>query len=297
MTILGVDISSWSSLNEFPVDLSEQGYDFLFYKVSKGGQYQYGCNGQREEYGSVARAAIHVQTDESPSQQAYNLTRAVTDIRVPIILEIVAGDSLLTQDLITLLVREGYRVPLMYMPFWYWVKSGQPDLSSLPPVWGTCRVPAYKCGDETSFIGSDIYKNVPHSAWANYGNSSTLALHFTESAIIAGVESPMNVSAFAGTRKNLDYLLFSDNVLPTPSMISTDLYTIKANDSIWSIATDTLGDARLAAKIAKDNALADLDRLMPGSTLKIEGWNGRFYTGHVQPNPQPRVLVNSLPEI
>lgn len=128
--------------------------------------------------------------------------KRVVPTNVPLIPDVEAnsGGVGLTRDLIGLLRAAGYRVPLMYLPRWYWQQLGSPSLAGLPPLWSS-RYPNNVVG----LLASE-WAEVPASYWAGYGGLDVALLQFTSSARIAGYQ-PLDASAFRGTRDQLAALL------------------------------------------------------------------------------------------
>lgn len=140
---------------------------------------------------SAATAAAHVAA-----------IKRVVPLDVPIIPDVEQGSGgvPLARELVNLLRDAGYRVPLMYMPRWYWQQLGSPSLVELPPLWSS-RYPDNVVGT----LGGE-WARVPASYWNGYGGLDVALLQFTSSASIAG-HSPLDASAYRGTRDQLAALL------------------------------------------------------------------------------------------
>lgn len=106
----------------------------------------------------------------------------------------------LTRDIVGRLRAAGYRVPLSYIPRWYWQQLGSPSLAGLPPLWSS-RYP-----DMNGGYASEIYQRVPASYWNGYGGSKVAVLQFTSSSTVAG-HTPVDANAYRGTRAQLAALL------------------------------------------------------------------------------------------
>lgn len=129
--------------------------------------------------------------------------RQVVPIDVPIIPDVEAnsGGVALTRDLVAQLRAAGYRVPLLYLPLWYWRDHlGSPSLAGLPPLWSS-RYPNNVVG-----LLAAEWAEVPASYWNGYGGLDVALLQFTSAARIAGY-APLDASAFRGTRDQLAALL------------------------------------------------------------------------------------------
>lgn len=100
----------------------------------------------------------------------------------------------------------GARVPLLYLPRWYWQRMGSPDLSGLPTLWAS----SYVAG---TGYASVLYEAVTPSAWAAYGGLPVSVLQFTDRALVAGQR--IDADAFLGTRDDFTKLL-GPNAPPAP---------------------------------------------------------------------------------
>ena len=114
-----------------------------------------------------------------------------------------SGSVSLTRDIVKRLRAAGYRVPLLYLPRWYWQQIGSPSLAGLPPLWSS-RYPDNKIGGI-----KDEYRDVPPHFWDGYGGLPVAVLQFTSSARVAG-RAPIDGNAYRGTLTKL-WALFNDN--------------------------------------------------------------------------------------
>lgn len=101
----------------------------------------------------------------------------------------------------------GARVPLLYLPRWYWQRMGSPDLSGLPMLWAS----SYVAG--TGFAAS-LYEAVTPSYWSAYGGLPVAVLQFTDRAQVAGYS--IDADAFLGTRDDFAKLIGPTSPLPAP---------------------------------------------------------------------------------
>lgn len=151
-------------------------------------------------------AAYHYQrAGISAAEQVANIRRVVPR-DVPVIPDVEgnSGNTALTFDIIRLLKDNGYKVPMLYLPRWYWLQIGQPNLANLPPLWSS-RYP-----DNVRGGIKDEYDDVPASYWYGYGNQSVVALQFT-SAGNAGGYGPLDINAFRGTKSQFHALLHGED--------------------------------------------------------------------------------------
>lgn len=269
MTILGIDISHWSELATHPVNIVDQGYEFLIRKATQGSTYvdpTFTTN--TDVYGNPLLAAFHYMDDSNPDFQFMNIHHNVP-IYVPVIIDLEQGTLAIAQKLITHLREHGYTSPLFYLPEWKWVELGRPDISHMPPLWASVRVPG-------SGTGADLYRRVSANNWHPYGGNTPCLLQYTQRAHVAGIGSALDVSAFAGSRVQLDRLLHM-TVPITPMPEPTYEYVVKPGDTLWEIAFKTLGDSAKWGLIAAANGITNPNRLLPGQRLTIPGWDGTYH--------------------
>jgi lysozyme len=147
-------------------------------------------------------AAYWYQRSAATAAQHVAKIKEVVPLGVPVILDAEAnsGSVALTRDLVAQLRAAGYRVPLLYLPRWYWQQIGSPSLAGLPPLWSS-RYP-----NNTVGLLASEWAEVPASYWQGYGGLDVALLQFTSSAKIAGY-APLDASAFRGTRTELAALL------------------------------------------------------------------------------------------
>lgn len=191
MGVFGVDVSNHQKSFNF------RGWDFAFIKSSEG-------NGFRDAYfaGHLANAraagclvaAYHYQRNVSAQSQV-DLIKSMVPRDVPVIIDVEDGSGplSLTREIIRLLREEGYDVPFLYLPRWYWSRIGSPSLAGLPALWASWY-PDYVARPRE--VGINM---VPQSAWAPYGGLSVGIMQFTS--------TPFDQNYFPGTRDQLAAIL------------------------------------------------------------------------------------------
>lgn len=191
MGVFGVDVSNHQKSFNF------SGWEFAFIKSSEG-------NGFKDAYfaGHLANArragclvaAYHYQRDVSAQSQV-NLIKEMVPLDVPVIIDVEdgSGSLALTREIIRLLRAEGYTVPFLYLPRWYWARIGSPDLSGLPALWASWY-PDYVARPRE--VGINM---VPQSAWNSYGNLPVAVMQFTS--------TPFDQNWYPGTRDQLAAVL------------------------------------------------------------------------------------------
>lgn len=191
MGVFGVDVSNYQSSFNF------SGWDFAFIKASEGSDFR---DGRFNQHLANARAnnclvaAYHYQRDVSAQSQV-NLIKSIVPIDVPVILDVErnSGSLDLTREVIRLLRNEGYSVPFLYLPRWYWQSIGSPSLAGLPSLWASWY-PDYVARPREEGINM-----VPQSAWNSYGGLSVSIMQFTS--------TPFDQDYFPGTRDQLASIL------------------------------------------------------------------------------------------
>ena len=204
MPIFGIDVSHHQG--SFDVArAAREGIDFFIFKATEGNGFtdsRFAGNVAKARKTGKLFAAYHYQRgDVSAAAQVEHIRRVVPkDIAVIPDVEANSGSVSLTRDIVKRLRAAGYRVPLLYLPRWYWQQIGSPSLSGLPPLWSS-RYPDNRVGDIR-----DEYADVPAHFWDGYGGLRVAVLQFTSSARVAG-RSPIDGNAYRGTLAQLRALL------------------------------------------------------------------------------------------
>jgi hypothetical protein len=192
MGIFGVDVSNHQTSFDFT------GWDFAFLKSSEGSGFKdrmfHSHLANARKAGCVVAAYHYVRTD--PADYQVGNIESMVPKDVPIILDIEDGagsDPNNWRQLIRELRERGYKVPLIYLPRWYWNKIDQPDLSGLPPIWMSWY-PDYIARPREEGI-----RLVPGSAWASMDGIPVVIMQFTS--------SPFDQNFYGGTKDQLAALL------------------------------------------------------------------------------------------
>ena len=205
MVTFGLDISHHQDANLDLAQCAREGIEFVFLKATEGVGFQdpeFAANLREARAAGMLVAAYHYVRSSSPAAAQADNVASVVLREVPIILDVEenSGTVGLTRELVERLEQRGYRVPLLYLPRWYWTRIGSPSLAGLPPLWSS-RYP-------DTVVGSiaDEWADVPAGYWTGYGDLPVAVLQFTSSARIAG-HQPIDANAFNGTRGELAALL------------------------------------------------------------------------------------------
>lgn len=206
----GLDISHHQDLSLDLARCRREGVEFVFLKATEGGNYtddEFDENlAEARAAGQLVAAYVFVRANATPAQHVAR-TRSVVPLDVPLILDVEkplsgASPTKAHSDACLAAYRAaGYRVPLSYIPRWFWQDNwGAPSLVGWPPLWSS-RYP-----DNVVGTLADEWADVPAKYWDGYGGLDVAVLQFTSSARIAG-HQPLDANAFRGTRDELAALL------------------------------------------------------------------------------------------
>lgn len=205
MVAFGLDISHHQDLSLDLARCKREGISFVFIKSSEGSTFtdpEFAANLAEARAAGLMVAAYHyVRSNSTAADQVTRIRQVVpSDVAVILDVEDGSGGVALVRDLASRLQAAGYRVPLLYLPRWYWQRLGSPSLAGLPPLWSS-RYP-----DRVVGTIADEWAAVPASYWAGYGGLPVAVLQFTSSAVVAG-HYPLDANAFRGSVAELATLL------------------------------------------------------------------------------------------
>lgn len=201
----GLDISHHQPLSLDLAAARRDGCELCLLKAGEGSSYvdpTFAANlAEARAAGMLTAAYWYIKASASAQAHVDAIKKAVPKA-VPIIPDVEAnsGGVALVRDIVNRLRAEGYIVPLLYLPRWYWQQLGSPSLAGLPPLWSS-RYP-----DNVVGLLAAEWARVPASYWDGYGGLDVALLQFTSSAKIADY-SPLDANAFRGTRDELAALL------------------------------------------------------------------------------------------
>lgn len=249
MVTFGLDISHHQDLALDLAAARRDGIEFVFIKATEGAGYQdpeFGPNLTEARAAGQLVAAYHYQRGNVGASAQRNNIVATVPRDVPVILDVEAnsGSVDMTRELVTLLRGNGYTVPLLYLPRWYWQDIGRPSLAGLPPLWSS-RYP-------DNIIGTlaEEWADVPAHYWDGYGGLSVAVLQFTSSSRVAG-HQPLDANAFRGTRQQLATLLGYTNQ-QEEDMRNLILAQEKDSPRVW------VGDGLFRRHVPNEATLEDL---------------------------------------
>lgn len=204
--IFGIDISHYQG--NFDLHRARrEGYEFVIIKSTQGNYRvdpKFGRNLDQARAAGMVHAAYHYQDgNTNAAAQADHIARTVPR-ECPVILDVEAGGgtAALTRDLTQRLRDKGYRLPLLYLPEWYWKQIGRPSLTGLPPLWYS-RYPNSRAG--AASVVYDRNRGWLDGLWGGYGGLHVEVLQFSDQGHVAG-HSPVDCNAYRGTRQQLEAL-------------------------------------------------------------------------------------------
>lgn len=233
MTLFGVDLSNYQA----GIDLAQirrEGFDFALCKVSQGTGYvspDWARQRDAAREAGLLLAGYHYIDGEDARGQAAHCRAALGEDDIPVALDLEKGGGDLAnfRRVLDEFTRAGIRVPLSYIPRWYWAEIGAGELAGLPPLWAS-RYPSM-----AEDYASSLYQAVDAAGgplgkyWAGYGGGVVRVLQFACTAKVAG--RVVDANAFLGTRGELAALLGSPaSPGPSPAAPEEDPVTVWAHD-------------------------------------------------------------------
>jgi len=261
--IFGMDVSHHQGGNPDMRAAAADGIQFVFIKATQGAAFvddRFTANLVAARQAGMLVAAYHyVTAADSIASQVANVRRVIpADIPVIPDVEANSGDIPRVKTFVGLLQQAGYRVPLSYVPRWYWSQLGQPDLRGLPPLWSS-RYPDY-----VERPLNQAAAQIPATYWNGYGGLDVAVLQFTSSARIGGY-APVDANAYRGTRQQLAQLLQGAKEVPR---VKDKLVREKGKTAVW------IGDGKIRRWVKDEKTLADYQWQMQqeGLDTTVQEW-------------------------
>lgn len=200
--IFGVDVHPQFQAGLNIEQVRREGFDFLAAKVSQGTTvYDSRDWLRRAKACGLLAMGYHYLEPGNEVAQARTFAAELTAAGVPGMLDaeypLSNGGTLTVAGIRAFLTAAralGAVIPLVYLPHWYWQRMGSPDLTGLPPLWGS----SYVTG---SGFASDLAATIPAGSWAMYGHRPVVVLQFTDRGRVAG--QSIDIDAYSGTRGQL----------------------------------------------------------------------------------------------
>lgn len=250
----GIDISHHQASNPNLKLARGEGIEFCIMKAGEGSNFvdsKFAARLSEARAAGMLVAAYWYQRSNASAAAHVAKIKQIVPKTVPVIPDVEAnsGGVDLTREIVRLLRAEGYKVPFVYIPRWYWQQIGSPSLAGLPPLWSS-RYPDNNIGG----LGSE-WAVVPASYWNGYGGLDVVMLQFTSSARIAGY-APLDANAFRGTREQLAALFGGQSPEENMALTQADAATI-----FWGTPFDGANNFAQYLKSHIDDLTARLARL------------------------------------
>lgn len=309
--IFGVDISHYQ--HGIALDqVAAEGFCFALCKLTQGATYVSPSWVAQRDGARAARlvlGAYHYIDGSDPHAQAANAAAHLRDHTIPIALDAEdgAGDITHIHAVAAAFADAGLAVALTYLPHWYWVKIGRPNLTGLAPLWAS-RYPS-----TAQDYAWNAYQGVTDDYWDGYGGLDVALLQFTASARVAG--QLVDVSAFRGDADALAALLAAPvtprpipAIKPTNGAAMADLpaqvwaqnlpdpYTAPTDPAHLKHAGDLLGWAATHAAYARGAAEHNRDAITALAT-KLDALTARLdalTTGAIDPQVLAAAVLATL---
>ncbi|MFX0581177.1 glycoside hydrolase family 25 protein [Nocardia nepalensis] len=241
MTIFGIDISNNNGPDIDLARVKAEGFDFVFAKVSEGDYFvdhTWPAYRDAAEANGLLLAGYHyVRADCGIEEQADLFVSHLGNAPAMLDFEANSGDMSTFWALCDAIDERGVQVRLSYIPRWYAMRLGSPDLSKVPGL------------IQSSYVGgtgyaADLYPGDTSPYWNGFCDRAVDVLQFTDAAQVAG--HTVDADAFRGSLDDLRRLLGSTP--PTSNGVlmaltdaqQADLYQ-KVQD-IWSQLLGPAGD-------------------------------------------------------
>ncbi|WP_158641266.1 glycoside hydrolase family 25 protein [Amycolatopsis eburnea] len=299
-----IDVSHHQPLSLDLAQTRRDGCELCLIKAGEGGSYvdpYFASNlAESRAAGQLVGAYWFIRANATPAQHVA-LMRATVPKDVPVIPDVeTAADGSKPSyahatNVLNAIRAEGWRVPVGYIPLWYWRDVwGRPTLTGWPDLWSS-RYPNNRVGTL-----ADEWAEVPESYWTGYGGRDVALLQFTSSARIAGY-APLDASAYRGTRAQLAALLGQStsggaggSVLTTGVVDMLERITVTSpNDGVNTVRVNLSG-TDVAAILARPPLNKDGDAASPLWIGNIYAWGSdKAGVGHnpkADPNYKDRVL-------
>jgi hypothetical protein len=215
--VYGLDISNYQSRLTNYDGIVADGFEFVFILCSDGSWKQPFFRQQLEGCRSRGRlvAAYHYQRENTSAAAQVEVIASMVPVDVPVIIDVehYSGRGKAGVDLCRAIVdglrSRGYRVPLVYIPRWYWASPvdapkgglGYADLSGLPPLW-VSWYPDYLTRSKENGMAQ-----LPASVWTGYGGLWVAVAQFTSSGRVSGYGEAVDQNYYRGSRDELVALM------------------------------------------------------------------------------------------
>lgn len=195
--------------------IAAEGFSFLAVKASQGTSSSWAAGADtwldRADALGLVTYVYHYLTTADVNAQAQTAKTAARGRPVMVDCEDGSGNVANVRAFLAACSRIGVRVPLVYIPRWWWQSVGSASLAGLPPIVSSRYLTA-------TGYASAIYSQVPPSFWDSYGGGTTTILQFSDRASVAGKQ--IDVNAYRGTKDQLRALVYGT---PAPAPVEEDM--------------------------------------------------------------------------
>ena len=144
-----------------------------------------------------------LRSDSSPVAQAEWFMTNEPDKDIPCVIDVELSGSSKPgfphlHQFVRTLRDNGHHAGATYYPFWWWNRTGTPDLSRLDLPLIASAYPSMTPGDP-----HELYRHVPDSYWNRYGGVAPSILQFTSRGRFQGYGGDVDCNAFRGRREEL----------------------------------------------------------------------------------------------
>jgi GH25 family lysozyme M1 (1,4-beta-N-acetylmuramidase) len=208
VTIYGMDCSNNNGSGISMAEVANEGFDFVFCKVSEGNYFQdstwAGYRAAAQAAGLLLAGYHYAASSSTPASQVANFQKCVGDLTIPVMIDFENNSGTINDywALVRAFNDAGQRVALSYIPQWYWSGTmGSPALARVPGLISS----NYPGGSGHAGVIYDDVGGDSGPGWDAYGGATPQIWQFSDQASIAGYT--LDANAFRGTRDQLATLL------------------------------------------------------------------------------------------
>lgn len=243
--------------------VAAEGFAGLAVKASQGTSSLWAAGAKtwldRADVLGLVTWCYHYVDTSSIAAQAQTVKTASHGRPVMMDFEANSGTVANLRSLIAACQRIGVRVPLAYVPRWYFQQLGSPSLAGLPPIVSSRYLTA-------TGTASAIYSQVPASFWDSYGDGVTTVLQFSDRATVAGKQ--VDVNAFRGTKDQLRALVYGTSAPATkPRLAGTEYVMEPITVAPW---TDSLGKVHNSGRVKRTLPVGSKSAVIAAAWLNFQ---------------------------
>lgn len=206
--ILGVDVSSYNN-PDFGA-LKRGGLSFVSSQVTDGRGFadgNFGTNWEASRSHGMAFGAYHfLRSTSAIDDQLDNIARHIVDKRIPVSIDCEPAASSApklfhVKQFIERAPKHGIRLGFLYLPHWYWMNLGRPNLRGLLPLWQSSygRNPVGSAASVYAKAGGDRAA----AGWTAQGGVTPTLFQFGSQIHVPGYGGGLDADAFRGSVQQL----------------------------------------------------------------------------------------------